>query len=175
MQRIFAMLLVLIAGCAGYNDAMTPSAITFVDDFDNSTVVRQRPVSAASGLSEGFNTLGFEWLARDPGRVYLTAGVAWGGRSGLVTGLAFNLGGEIITAQSASAFTTAKYAQESSVFAISLADFERIASAPVVKMRVDGAGQYTVSSFGPGAGMAIVNTKFSPFLEQVRKASDGQR
>lgn len=55
-------------------------------------------------------------------------------------------------------------------FEIPLADFTAMAQARVVKMRVEGINDYTVSSFGSDAGMAIVNSKFGPFLQQVMEA-----
>jgi hypothetical protein len=160
----------LLCACAATNDMLTPSASTFTDDFDGSKIVRQAPVGASGSFSEPVQTLGFEWTAKDPEWVYLTAGVAFGARSGLVTGLAFNADGGFITAEQASPFVKSQYRTQSGVFRVSLHDFERIASAKVVKMRIDGAGQYTVSSFGPEAGGAIVTTKFAPFLDQVRAA-----
>ena len=50
--------------CASINQGLTPSAKTLVSDFDGSIEVIQKPVSAASSLSEGWHTLGFRWSSK---------------------------------------------------------------------------------------------------------------
>jgi hypothetical protein len=116
-------------------------------------------------LTEDWHTLGFEWSSRTPEQIFLIAGV-----KGInnVFGLAFNVGGKVITAQPAS--STTEYGPWSTRrFVVSLREFETIANAPLVKMKVSGANTYGVSSFGTSTN-AVVGTKFPGFLQQVRAA-----
>jgi hypothetical protein len=144
---------------------MVPPTRTSVDDFDGSKVIRQEPVSSSSSLTEDWHTLGFDWSSRAPDKVFLTAGV-YGTNN--VFGLAFNVGGKLITAQSAS-LTTEYGPWSTRRFVVSYREFETIASAPLVKMKVSGANAYGVSSFGTSTS-AVVNAKFPGFLQQVRAA-----
>ena len=48
-----------------------------------------------------------------------------------------------------------------------LDQFRRMATAKVVKMKVESINTYSVSSFGKAKPNAIVNGKFAAFLEQV--------
>jgi len=163
----------LLSGCASMNDALTPSPSTLKDDFDGTTIVRQPPVGASSSFSEPIHSLGFEWFTRDPGRVYLNVGAHFSARTGGMTGLSFNADGEIFRAEQSNPFTKRErdIYKESSRFSVTFDQFQRIASAQVVKMRVDGLGEATVSSFGPRTGSgAQVTLKFAPFLEQIRAA-----
>ncbi len=166
-------LLFLLSGCASMNDALTPSPSTIRDDFDGTTLVRQPPVGASSSFSEPVHSLGFEWFARDSGRVYLNVGAHFGARTGGMIALSFNADGEIFRAEQSNPFTKRdrETYKESARFSVTFDQFQKIASAQVVKMRVDGLGESTVSSFGPGTGAgAQVTVKFAPFLEQVRAA-----
>lgn len=159
------ILLVFLSACASMNDALTPNPNVKVDDFDGSKEVVQEPVSAASSISEGWNTLGFRWNDAAPNTVYLMAGA-----DGItnVTGLKFNVDGEFITAREASYNTD--YGQWSTrQFAVDYDDFLRIANGKVVKMRIEMMDKYQNSSFGTEVSGAIVNTKFPKFLEQVKR------
>jgi hypothetical protein len=172
MHRVPAIaLLAVLAGCVGMNDAMTPSAKTSVDEFDGATIVRQAPVSAATGLSEDRHLLGFEWNQKFPDTVFITCGSAFGIRA--IEGVSFNADGKVFEhLKPASTLTEFRNNGSLRRFQISLADFRTIAGASVVKMRLEGVDAYTVSTFGPGAGsgMAFINTKFAPFLDQVQQA-----
>jgi len=127
--------------------------------------VRQQPVSAASGLSDAWHTLGFEWSQKTPNVVYVTAGV-----QGItnIFDLAFNADGQVVdNLKTASAQT--EYGQWSTRrFAMSWGEFLSVANAKEVKMRVSRANDYTVSSFGPAHPNALVNTKLAPFVAKVR-------
>jgi len=171
MKTSILALVVVLAGCASTMDAMTPSASVIKDDFDGTIIVRQPLVNAASSLSEPFHTLGFEWYQRTPDAVFVTAGFATGVRS--IQAVAFNADGKVIQGLKPASVLTdfdraGGLASSSRRFEMRLDDFVVIATADVVKMRVEGINDYTVSSFGPGAGIAVVNMKFAPFLEQVR-------
>ncbi|MCW8857007.1 MAG: hypothetical protein OQJ95_06540 [Kangiella sp.] len=159
------LLLTLMAGCASMNDALTPDTQVRVDDFDGSKEIIQKPVSAASSMSEGWNTLGFRWNSKAPDIVFMNAGA-----EGItnVTGLEFNVDGDFVIAQEASHLT--KYGQWSTrQFAVSLDDFMKIAKGKVVKMKVVMIDEYAVSSFGTEVNGAVVNSKFPKFLEQLKK------
>jgi len=158
-----------LVGCAGVNDALTPSAETFVDQFDGRQIVRQASVSAASGLSEDFHTLGFEWMEKYPALIFVTVGHAMQIRA--IQDTAFNADGHIFdNLKPASALTEFAHGASFRRFEMPLDQFRALARANVVKMRVGGINDYTVSSFGIGAGQAIVNSKFAPFLTAVDTA-----
>jgi len=172
MKTSILALLVVLAGCAGMQDAMTPSVRVFKDDFDGSIVVRQTKVGAASSLSEPIHLLGFEWSNKLPDVVFITVGVSFRAQS--IHDVAFNADGQIFAQlRSASALTDIDRGGgipvSSRRFEVPLRDFLIIASSKIVKMRIDGINDYTVSSFGPGAGDAVVNSKFGPFIDEVRK------
>ena len=159
---------IILSACQSYNAAMSPDARTIVDDFDGSKVIRQDPVSAASSLSESWHTLGFEWVSKWPDKVFLTVGV-----HGIenVFNVQFNVGGEIIKGEEAS-YGTDYGDWSSNRFIVSYFDFEKIATAPTVKMKVSTGNSYGVSSFG-GTSMAVVNSKFQPFLNKINQLRRG--
>ena len=162
---------VLLSGCTSMNDAMTPSVSTLVDPFDSKTIIRQPPVNAASGMSEAFHILGFEWNEKFPNLIFVTAGTAF--RTQSIQSLAFNADGKVFeNLKAANALTDIQEGRSLRRFEIPLADFQVIATSRDVKMHLGSINAYTVSSFGPGAGngMAIVNLKFAPFLHQVALA-----
>lgn len=167
MKNILILLAVLlVAGCATMNDAMTPSLSVIKDDFDGSLVLRQSPVSSSSSLGEGWHTLGFEWNQKNPDTIFVTVGT-----NGIVNinGVAFNADGQIITNIKLASKIT-EYGQWSTRrFSMSWEDFLKIANAKSVKMKVVKINDYTVSSFGPEHSGAIVNTKISPFVTKVRE------
>jgi len=172
MKLPVALCSLLLVGCASY-DALTPSASTVTDGLDGTLVVRQPRVAASSSFSEPIHTLGFEWFARDPGLVYLDAGADFGARTGGIIGLSFNADGEVFRADQPNPLTKRdrETHTESSRFSVTFDHFQKIASARIVKMRFDGLGENTMSSFGPGTGpRAYVTAKFAPFLEQVSAA-----
>lgn len=168
MKRIsiFAGIVALLSGCAGMNDALTPSARVSKDDFDGTLIVHQPEVSAASSFGEPRHTLGFEWMQRTPGTVYVTVGTL-GIRS--VRALSFNADGRVIENLAQASRTTEFDKHFSSRrFAMKLDDFVAVAKARSVKMRVGGINDYSVSSFGTETE-AIVQTKFAPFLAEVER------
>jgi hypothetical protein len=170
--RVFAWILAisLVAGCATMNDALMPSLSVIKDDFNGSTIVRQYPVSSSSSLSEGWHTLGFEWIQKTPDTIFITAGT-----NGIVniTDVAFNADGQVISSIKP-ASTITEYGQWSTRrFAMSWEDFLKVANAKSVKMKVVRINDYTVSSFGFDHSEAIVNTKIPPFVEKVRELRSG--
>jgi hypothetical protein len=161
---LLCILAVTLNSCQDVNSALTPATKTSTDDFDGSTVVRQPPVSAASSLAEAWHTLGFDWNSRTPEKVFLTAGVQG---TANIFGLDFNVGGHFITASETEIVTD--YGPVSTRrFAVSRADFVKIATAPSVKMKVSGAHGYGVSSFGTATN-ALVNKKFPQFLQKLQR------
>jgi hypothetical protein len=176
MNRLICLILTaLVTGCAGMQDAMTPSASVIRDDFDGKIIVRQSPVSAASSLAEPFHTLGFEWSQKFPDLVFITVGQAFQARP--ITSVAFNADGIVLDRiKPASVLTEYQDKASSRRFEMALLDFTSIAAAKVVKMRVESLNDYTVSSFGLGTGDgAAVNSKFRPFLEQVAAIRSGRK
>jgi len=171
MRLALITLSLLLAGCAAdssFNDAMTPSARVDKDSFDGKIVIRQDPVSAASSLTEAWHSLGFDWTERTPDTVYVTAAVQG---IAAITGLAFNIDGRVVdelqTASAATDFEGITGARISSRrFAMPYSDFNALAQASSVKMRINFINNYTVSSFGRGQ-RALVNAKLDPFLAEV--------
>ena len=152
-----------LSSCQSYTELMTPSARISSDSFDGAKVINQPPVSAAASMSENWHTLGFDWNSRTPDKVFVTAG-APGTQN--IFGLAFNAGGKVITAQPTSLMTEFGVSSTRR-FVMNYRDFETIATAPSVKMKVSGANSDGVSSFGTST-KALVNTKFPSFLQQVQ-------
>jgi len=167
MKMVIYLLVALVfSGCASMNDSLTPSMSVVKDDFDGSIIVRQAPVSAASSMSEGWHTLGFEWNQKTPDIIYITAGT-----NGTVniTDVEFNADGNIIS-NIKTASTLTEYGKWSTRrFSMSWNDFLKITNAKSVKMKVVQINDYTVSSFGPENSGAIVNTKIPPFLKKVQE------
>lgn len=168
--RVLATAVVLfIAGCAQFNDVMTPGLGVIEDKFDGSAIVRQPPVSSSSTLAGAWTQLGFEWVQRTPDLVFVTVGVA---DIANVTGVAFNADGVFIeNAADASVLTDLEFYGRGGWsfrrFSLPLDNFITVATANDVKMRVVMIDKYVVSSFGPANSGAIVNTKFAPFLAEV--------
>lgn len=165
VSAVAAVFPVVLGSCQDMNAAMTPQTKVTTDSFDGSTVVRQEPVSSSASLSEDWHTLGFDWTSRTPDVVFLTAGVSG---TNNVFGLDFNVGGKMIRAQEAS-LTTEYGSWSTRRFKVSYKEFEAIATAPSVKMKVSGANSYGVSSFGTATN-ALVNKKLPAFLQKVQAA-----
>lgn len=165
---LLAVLLFAVSGCASFNNAMTPSLSVQQDQFDGSLIITQPPVSSASGLSEGWHTLGFQWSNKFPNVVFLEVGV-----SGItnVMGVAFNVDGQIIeNIKEASALT--KYGDWSTRrLVMPISDFLKVAQGNDVKMKVMQIDTYSVSSFGSANSGAIVNKKFGPFIQKLKEQS----
>jgi hypothetical protein len=167
LPRFIAPLLAIsiLASCQSFNSAVTPGVRVAKDDFDGATIISQDPVCAASSMREEPLPLGFSWNSSTPDKVYLTAGVV-----GIqnVFGLAFNVGGRTIVTQTAS-LTTEYGPWSTRRFMIDYNDFETIATAPLVKMKVSVANSHGVCSFGTTTN-ALVGKKLPAFLQQVRAA-----
>jgi hypothetical protein len=164
-MRYLIVLMLLLTGCAGVNDSLTPSMRVTKDNFDGSTIVYQPDVSSASSLSEPFHTLGFEWVSRTPEVVYVTAGVT-GVKN--IYGLAFNSDGKVIERINTASEHTELGQRSTRRFGMSWGDFVSVANGKDVKMRVSMGNTYSVSSFG-SATSATINPKFAPFIEKVRE------
>ncbi|XHR27477.1 MAG: hypothetical protein ACFUZC_16220 [Chthoniobacteraceae bacterium] len=144
------------------NSALTPGVHVASDEFDGSKVISQEPVVTANFLPE--TILGFDWNSRAPDKVFLTVGV-----SGInnIFGLAFNVDGETITAQTASMTTEYGRPWSTRRFSVSYREFETLATASLVKMKVSGGNSYQVTTLGSSVS-APVGTKLPEFLEQLR-------
>lgn len=166
LKLIIAAAFIMLTGCAGMNDAMTPSMNAQKDPFDGSLIVSQAPVSSSSSLAEGWHTMGFEWNQKFPDVVFLEVGT-----NGItnVQGVAFNVDGNIIeNIKEASSLT--KYGSWSTRrLVMPIADFVKVAQGRDVKMKLIQIDTYSVSSFGKNHPGAVVNSKFPPFLSKLRE------
>lgn len=158
------LFVIFLAACMSASQSPTPSAKTTVDDSDNTIKVIQKPVSAANNTKEGKNILGFSWYSQAPNIVFLDAGMS--GRT-KVTGVAFDIDGDIVEFKSLSGGTRFENNWSYITFLMPLDQFRRMASAKIVEMKVEKNFAYSVSSFGKTRPNAIVNGKFAAFLEQV--------
>lgn len=168
-RAILVAMSALIAGCASFNDAMTPSLHIIEDKFDGATIVRQDPVSASDALVGAWHTLGFEWSSKQPRNVFVTAGT-----NGVVpvTNLAFNADGDKLPpAALASEYSETDHGWTSRRFVMPLQDFLIVSRARDVKMRLGQGDNYSVSEFGPAHSGAIVNSKFKPFTDRILQIS----
>lgn len=161
---IISIIGLLFSGCASFNQMATPSAKVIKNEFDNSIEIRQIPVSAASSLTEGWNTLGFSWLKKYPDSVYLLAGT-----SGItnISAVHFNIDGEIIELNEPSSHLTDYGDWSTRPFIISLENFKKLAKGKTVKMKLVMIDKYNVSTFGQDHLSAVVSGKFSKFIELI--------
>ena len=167
MKKLMLLLIVtLLAGCASVNDSLTPALTAKKDPFDGALVVYQAPVSAASSMSEGWNTLGFEWNQKYPDVVFLEVGT-----NGVtnVTGVAFNVDGRIIENIKEASLLTKYGSWSTRRLAIPIQDFLVVSQGKDVKMKVYQIDVYTVSSFGLSHPGAVVNKKIPPFLQKLKE------
>jgi len=165
LKPIFISILILtFFGCASFNQMATPSPKTVINDFDGSIEVRQSPVSAAASMSEGWNTLGFTWLSKNPEYVYLIVGT-----QGItnISSVSFNIDGEIIDLEEPASYLTDYGEWSTRPFVISLTKFRQLANANTVKMKVVMIDSYTVSTFGKNHPLAVVSGKFDEFLKLI--------
>lgn len=169
-MKTFLLIVVLaVAGCASFNNAMTPGVETLHDKFDDSIIVRQDPVSSSDELTGDWHTLGFEWNSKMPQLVFVTAGTNGGAT---IDGLAFKADGQTITAiDLASAYPEYENGWTTRRFSMALADFLTVSRARTVQMRLSSLNHYTVSTFGADHPNALVNAKFKPFTEQILHVS----
>lgn len=176
MRFTFVLIFILFfSGCTSFNDSVTANPSIKLDEFSGAKNIYQPEVSAASKISESWHMLSLRWSETTPNTVYL--GVA-ADTVRNITGLAFNIDGELLEARRAEGGTDYgdynPYGTKSRrQFAVSFEEFEKIAAAKLVKMRVDEFETYTLSSFGVDTG-ALINKKFPKFLEMVavEKQSD---
>jgi hypothetical protein len=176
MSRIKHLLLILtaacaLAGCASTNEPKASGLQVFKDDYDGSMVARQAPVNAGSYVTGDWNVLGFEWKSKFPNRVLLAAGTRGVVKIDEVT---IAIEGEETNVKTASEMTDygdASAAERWSMrrFEISWTDFERMAAARTVKLKIVGANQVLVTSFGAAHAGAPVNGTLPAFLTTVRK------
>lgn len=205
-RRFFGMFACfLLSGCAAFADSMTPSLTVKDDPFDNTMVIAQEPVSAASSLSEQPNLLGFHWKSLAPNFVVFTVSIEG---NVAITDLQFNADGQRIkglvplgkrTARDRSAtkvideqrvthawnsglaWSTKTSTDRSAPvrsrrsFVTTYTDFEKIARSRKVIMRVFTTDNYATSTFGTDSD-SLINAKFPPFLEEcLRRGAQGQR
>lgn len=169
-QIKFAMLatLLALAGCAGFNAAMTPSAEIIKDDFDGATIIRQSPVGSSSSLTESWHTLGFEWSTGKPDTIYITAGLVM--QTENIQEVQFKADGELIeNIELASNKTEFENNASSRRFSLPLSEFRKIAAANVVKMKIiyNLGNNSSVSSFGQDYPNVLTTSKIPPFMSKV--------
>ena len=162
-MKYIIILSLFFIGCASVNAKLTPGAKVHKSDFDGAVNIYQEPVSAANSLKEHWNTLGFRWTSKLPDTILMIAGT-----NGVVNidGLQFKADGQLIEAKLASNLTDyGKWSKRQ--FKVTLNEFQKIATADIVKMRIIHIDTYSDSSFGKKKSMAIVNKKFDGFLNKV--------
>lgn len=166
LKVIIAAVFIMLTGCAGMNDAMTPSMNAKKDAFDGSLIVSQTPVSSSSSLAEGWHTMGFEWNQKFPEVVFLEVGT-----SGItnVQGVAFNVDGKIIENISKASLLTKYGSWSTRRLVMPINDFVEVAQGRDVKMKLIQIDTYSVSTFGTNHSGAVVNSKFPPFLNKLKE------
>lgn len=169
-RRAASALTVLVcAACAAPGDVATPGAQVVKDDYDGAISVLQ-PAAVAGDYTGDWNQLGFEWRAKFPNRVVLDAGTR-----GVVnvTGLELVADGEAVETRLASERTDygTPGPERWSVrrFETTWTDFERLAAARNVQMKVIGANEVLVTTFGLARRGAPVNETLARFRASVRK------
>jgi hypothetical protein len=185
-KSIFAAvaLVVLTAGCASFNNAMTPSAKVSDDGFYGNKVVIQPPVGAAGRLSDsGWFLLGMRWNSGEPDTIVFTARVT--SRMDNLEALEFRADGEFIRATGlnpssrhdsdvtvvGSAVTATQQSERD--FSFSYDDFLRVVGGDEVKAKLTNlGGEYGVATFGKKYSGAVLTTKLEPFLALVDAERD---
>lgn len=162
-----AVLAALIGACASLNDS-TPAVMVVKDDFDDTVIVRQAPVSSADSGGDAWHKLGFEWNQKKPDLVVITVGTR-----GVVNinGIAFKADGDRVDRIAAASALTEYGEWSSRRFVMNKEDFIKVAAANEVKMTVVLNDKYTVSTFGKESA-AAVGSKFGPFLKKVSTYSN---
>lgn len=166
-EFFLCMMILFFVGCASTNKALTPSAKIVVSNFDGSIEVFQKPVSAASGMKDSWNMLGFRWTNKAPNYIFLTVGL-----KGIVNikAVSFNMDGNIVRIDEPVRKSTncneCKNRKSTPQFSMPLSQFRVLASAKIVKMKIESKDTYSVSSFGQSK-RATVSRKFAPFLQKV--------
>jgi hypothetical protein len=169
-QLLLALAASACVGCATTDQPAAPGLQVFKDEYDGSTIARQQPV-ISGGVAGDWNALGFEWRSKFPNRVVLNAGTR-----GVVkiTEVGLEIDGEEASVKIASELTD--YGAPSAAerwsmrrFEISWVDFERMAAARTVRMKIVGANEILVTSFGSAHAEAPINDSLSSFFVTVRK------
>ncbi|HTT09484.1 MAG TPA: hypothetical protein VMG60_01230 [Burkholderiaceae bacterium] len=170
-RLLAALLSSACMACASVSETTPPGLQVLKDDYDGATIVRQAPVNSGSDAAGDWNALGFEWKSKFPNRVVIAAGTR-----GVIniTDLVLEIDGENAAVKRASELTD--YGDSSTGerwsmrrFEVSWADFERMATAHAVQVRVIGANEIFVTSFGADRPGAPVNTTLPAFRAEVRK------
>lgn len=165
LRALLVILPFILMGCAHVNGALTPAVQVAKDEFDGAAIVRQPPVSAAYGMRDAWHTLGFEWIEKTPGVVYLTAAA----QGAAISELAFNADGRIFGNLKVATLPVPANQGNSRRFVMVWDDFMVLVNAKEVKMRASRDNEYTVSSFGSAYPNAQVNATFVPFVAKVRE------
>lgn len=189
MKKLATLLLfTVLAGCAGMNDALTPSSKLIKDPFDGHYQVQQAPVGAGDSMSEGWHLMGLFWTSKSPETAGITAGV-----NQEITNIAmisFNIDGQVTDFTN---FTTAftgfetdyvqtpggaggiTYKRSMRTITVPLDFVKKLAQGDEIKLKITTLdNKYTVSSFGKKHPMAAITMKLPQFLtkiEEGKKAS----
>ena len=167
---LLAVAVCACSGCASTDNTPVPGVQTRKDDYDGATIVRQAAVSSGTSAAGDWNALGFEWTSKFPNRVVLTAGTRGVIK---VTALVLEIDGEPADVQIASELTD--YGDPSAErwsmrrFEISWVSFKRMAVARTVRMKIVGANEIFVTSFGADHAGAPVSQALPDFVARVRK------
>lgn len=154
----------LLSGCASVSEAMLPDPQTITSAFDGSTEISLDPINASAGPDDSAQAVGFFWTSRQPEEVQA---VVWVPGIQSITAIGFNADGEIIEASRATtALTqhdTAVLGSSTKRFPLTVEQFERIARAQTVKMKVTSTTSYGVSTFGNGHPNSYISMKLPAF------------
>lgn len=162
---IFVVALAFVAGCAGFQDAMTPSFSVSSDAYSGVVTIDQPPVNAAQ-MGEHFHVLGFDWRGDMPDSVFVTAGV-----QGIenVMGLHLKADGVELSGIDEASSNTEYGDWSTRRFVMPLSEFERLENAGDVRLRIDSIDTYSVSSFSVSGNAGAVAAKIKPFLAAIRQ------
>jgi hypothetical protein len=180
-KLIISLLFVVLAGCAGMNDALTPKPKLIKDTFDGHYQVQQQPTSAGDSMSEGWHLMGLFWSSKAPEQAAITAGVSQEIKN--IAVISFNIDGEITDFNN---FTTAftgfesdyvqnpgggggvTYKKSLRTVSVPLDYVKKLALGNEIKLKVTFLDNtYSVSSFGKNHPMAAVTQKLPQFLAKV--------
>jgi hypothetical protein len=172
IRRACALALLALVGCASTGPAPTDDVLTFTDEFDRSTIVRQPPVNAGESSTANWSVLGFEWRSKFPDHVGFTAGT-----NGVVNITEVTLeadGAPLESVKPVREFTDfgdpgATPRVSTRLFEMSWPDFARIAAAKSVRLKIVGATEILVTSFGSAHAGVPVNKAVAAFFTSVRK------
>jgi len=162
-------LLIGIAGCASVKHTMTPNA--YILDFGSDKIVVQQTVQVSSEELIATHGLGFTWSTNHQDKITISPAIFEFFRyvEDGITEVSFEADGEEIRCT----FTQDDSTGNLPVFRVTMKQFQTIANAKKVKMRVVHLGKQTESAFGTEVPESIVNKKFPEFFATIQEVKDG--